>query len=204
MIKLTKSTPIQPSSTLSLLLLAVFAIFFLNSCATLKKSDCLDGNWSGIGFNDAAAGLKSDSQFRAHTKACSKHGIAPKVAIYNVGYQKGLVQFCTASSGYNRGTNKKEYFGVCPQATQNNFLKGYLAGLSTASAELTEDIDDLWHQRRRAIGKHRRAKHDKKSNAKHLKKMVGRIDSLESSIDSRRSDRRQLRRWHDFWATKLQ
>jgi len=203
MTKLTKTNSTQPTSSLSILLLAVFAAFFLSSCATLKKSDCLEGNWSGIGFNDAAAGLRSDSQFRAHTKACAKHRIAPNVAVYNTGYQKGLVKFCTTTNGYNRGTSKSEYFGVCPQATENNFLKGYLAGLRTASAELTEDIDSLRHKRFRAIGKHRRIKRDKKSDAKHLKKWANRIDNLESSIDSRYDERRQLRRWFDLWKTKL-
>ncbi len=203
MTKLTKTYSIQPSSSLSLLLLAVFAMFFLSSCATLKKSDCVEGNWSGIGFNDAAAGLKSDSQFRAHNKACAKHKITPNQAVYKAGYQKGLVQFCTTSNGYKRGASKSEYYGVCPQNTQKNFLKGYLAGLDTATVELSEDIAELRHKHRRAVSKYRRAKHSKKTDAKLLKKWAERIENLESSIDSRRSDRRQLRRWHDYWLTKL-
>lgn len=203
MTKLTTTNSIQPSSSLSLLLLAVFAIFFLGSCATLKKSDCTDGNWSGIGFNDAAAGLKSGPQFRAHTKACAKHRIAPNLAVYNTGYQKGLVQFCTTTNGYNRGVSKSEYYGVCPKTSHNNFLKGYLAGLDTATVELIQEISNLRYKRRRAISKHRRAKHHEKSDAKKTKHWIERINNLESRIDSRRNQRRQLRRWHDSWAIKL-
>lgn len=202
MIRLT-TIPIQPSSLLSLLLLSVFAIFFLSSCATLKKGDCLDGNWSGIGFNDATAGLKSGSQFRAHTTACSKHKIAPNIALYKTGYQKGLVQFCTITNGYKRGASKSKYYGVCPLATQKSFLKGYLAGLDTATVELNEEIANLIHKRRRAISKYRGAKHHKKHDVKKIKQWAERIDGLESRVDSRRSDRRQLRRWHDSWAIKL-
>lgn len=200
--KLKTTHSIQPPSSLPLLLLAVFALFFLSSCTTLKKSDCVEGNWSGIGFNDATAGLKSASQFRAHAKACSKHKITPNIAIYNSGYQKGLVQFCTATNGYRRGVGQSEYYGTCPQALQDNFIKGYLAGLDTATIELTEDILDLRHERRRAIRKHHKAELHKEPDAKNIKKWVASIDRLKSRIDSHRSKRRQLRRWHDLWATK--
>ena len=204
MTKLKTTNSIQPTSSLSLLLLAVFALLVLNSCATLKKSDCLEGNWSGIGFNDGSAGLKSDSQLRAHNNACSKHKITPNAADYNVGYKKGLVQFCTTSNGYERGVSKTEYFGVCPKTTENNFVKGYLAGLDTAAFELTEDIADLRHKRRRAIRRHNHTKHTSEADAKKIKALAKRIDTLESRIDSRRSKRRQIGRWHDLWATKLQ
>lgn len=204
MTELKTNNTLQPTSSLTLLLLAVCAIFFLSSCATLKKDDCVEGNWSGIGFNDAVAGLKANSQFSAHTKACSKYKISPNVGVYNAGYKKGLTKFCTTTNGYHYGAKKSEYYGICPQGTQKRFLKGYLAGLDTATVELSEEISDLRHARRRAISKHRRAKHDKKPEGKKLKKWIERIDNLESRIDSRRSDRRKLRRWHDFWATKLQ
>jgi len=204
MIRLTTEHPIKPTSPLPLLLLAAFALLFLSSCATLKKSDCLEGNWSGIGFNDAVAGLKSDSQFSAHAKACSKHKIAPNPAVYQSGYQKGLIQFCTATNGYNRGLSQSEYYGICPKTTQKHFLKGYLAGLDTATIELNEEISNLRYKRLRAIGKHRRTKHHKHPDAKQNNKWAARIDRLESRIDSRRSARRQLRRWHNYWAIKLQ
>lgn len=197
------NTPINCTSPFIILLSAVFALLFLSSCATLKKDDCVEGNWSGIGFNDAAAGLKSGSQFGAHTKACSKYKITPNTAQYNSGYKKGLLQFCTASKGYKHGVEKEEYYAVCPQGLQRNFLKGYLAGLDTATAEITEDIADLRHDRRRAISKYRGIKSNKKPNGKKIKKWADRIDDLESSIDSRRSDRKKLRRWHNYWATKL-
>lgn len=199
--KITHS--LQSTSPLFLLLLAAFALLFLSSCATLKKSDCVEGNWSGIGFNDATAGLKSSSQFRAHAKACSKHKITPNVADYSSGYQKGLAQFCTTTNGYKRGIDKSEYYGVCPLAIQNNFLKGYLSGLNTATIELTEDIADLRHNRRRAIRQHRKAESQEEPNTKNIKKLLARINRLESSIKSRRSNRRQLRRWYELWAIKL-
>jgi hypothetical protein len=203
MIKPTTNNTIQPTSPLTLLLLAVLAIFFLSSCATLKKDDCVEGNWSGIGFNDAAAGLKSASQFGAHSKACAKYKIAPNVALYKSGYNKGLLKFCTTNNGYQHGTDKKEYFGVCPNTTQPEFLKGYLAGLDTAAIQLSEELVELRHKRLRTISRHHRLKHKKDSDGKIIKKLADRIDSLESRIDSRRSDRRQLRRWHNYWAPKL-
>ena len=199
----TTNNTIQPTPPLTLLLFTVFTVFFLSSCATLKKDDCIEGNWSGIGFNDAAAGLKSASQFGAHRKACAKYKITPNEAVYQSGYKKGLLQFCTTNSGYQYGTDKKEYFGVCPNITQQNFLKGYLAGLDTAAVELSEALVDLRHTRLRAISRHHRMKHKKDSDSKKVKKLADRIDSLESRIDSHRSDRRQLRRWYNYWTPKL-
>ncbi|MGB1311165.1 MAG: DUF2799 domain-containing protein [Leucothrix sp.] len=203
MTKLTRTSPIYPTSSMILLLLAVSTIFFLSSCSTLKKSDCLEGNWSGIGFNDATAGLKSDAQLSAHTKACSKHKVAPNQAVYKAGYQKGLVQFCTARNGYNRGVDKAEYYGTCPKASQIEFLKGYLAGLDTATVELNDDITDLKHQRRKAFRRYLRHKHHSKPDTKKIKEWDERVDNLESNLDSRRHERRKIRRWYDFWATKL-
>ncbi len=203
MMELKTNNTLQPNSSLTLVLLTTFALFFLTSCATLKKGDCVEGNWSGIGYNDASAGLKAKSQFSAHTKACSKFKITPNVAVYNAGYKKGLAKFCTTSSGYHYGAKKSEYYGVCPKTSQKQFLKGYLAGLDTAIIELNEEIRDLRFKRLRAISKHRRVRHHSDPDVKKINKWAKRIDSLESRIDSRRSGRRQLRRWHDYWATKL-
>ena len=204
MTELKPNKTIQPTSSLTLLLLAAFAMFFLSSCATLKKGDCVEGNWAGIGFNDAAAGLKADSQFRAHTKACSKFKISPNVGVYKAGYTKGLAKFCTTTNGFYYGANKSEYYGICPAGTQQGFLKGYLAGLDNATVELSKEISSLRHARRRAIHRHRGPKRHNNSGTKKTKKGRDRINSLELRIDSRRDDRRKLRRWHDFWATKLQ
>ena len=163
----------------------------------------MEGNWSGIGFNDAAAGLKAQSQFNAHTKACAKDKITPDVTVYNAGYRKGLVKFCTTTNGYQYGANKSEYYGVCPGTAQKNFLKGYLAGLDTAYAELTDEIVDLRYKRLRAISRHHRFNHHKEPDKKKIKHWSDRIDSLENRIDSRRDEHRELRRWHQFWSAKL-
>jgi len=202
MTELKQNKNIKPTSTLALLFMAVFATFFLSSCSTLKKGDCIEGNWSSIGFNDAAAGLKANSQLKAHTQACSKYEISPNAGVYNAGYKKGLEKFCTTSNGYQYGANKSEYYDVCPAETRRDFMKGYLAGLNTATIQLTEEIADLRYARRRAIKQHREAKHRSTQDAKKIKKWAEQIENLESNIDSLRSDRKQLSHWHDFWTYK--
>jgi len=175
----------------------------LSACATLDRGDCVTGNWAGIGFNDAIAGLKAQPQFNAHTQACTRFKIAPDVAVYNTGYKKGLTQFCTKPNGYKYGLDGKQYYGVCPSSTSPQFLTGYLSGLRVTDVRLDDEIDELRHKLLRRELRLSRLKRQKNPDAKRLKKLRSSINNLESSISSRRAKRRDLRDWFTQWALKL-
>lgn len=203
--------------TLLLLPLLLLIAATLSSCATLKKSDCLEGDWATIGYKDGSAGRRSAIQLEGHKRACAKYKVAPDKPVYDAGYKRGLTQFCTKQSGYAYGVKGKEYFGVCPVVMQKGFVSGYLTGLDVAMHQLTAEIRDLRHEELRLefsrgrFGHHHSDKHDGKGgdkdkgkdHRKHRDRLENRIDSLESAISSRRSKLWTMKRWHDAWAAKL-
>lgn len=44
------------------------------SCATLKKEECLTVNWYNIGYEDGTKGYKT-SRIKKHRESCSKYGV---------------------------------------------------------------------------------------------------------------------------------
>ena len=217
-----QSLPRNPRlKTFLLLPLLLLIAATLSSCATLKKDDCLEGDWATIGYKDGSAGRRSVVQLEGHKRACAKYKVAPDKPVYDAGYKKGLTQFCTQPSGYAYGVKGKEYFGVCPAAMQKGFVSGYVAGLDVAMHRVAAEIRDLRHEELRLEFSRGRSRHfdrdrgnhkdndkgrdrDKARNdRKHRDHLENRIDSIESAISSRRSDLWTMKRWHDAWAAKL-
>lgn len=183
--------------------LFLMAIFTLNGCATLNKSDCLKGDWASIGYNDAAAGLRSDTELPEHNKACSRYNVRSDNPRYFTGYARGLQQFCTQEGGLRHGSSSSEYYGTCPKNLEQRFLAGYLPGLDLAMDNLEDDIEDLRHERRQKTRKLASMQQDKRNDKNHrkaMKKLRQSIESLQSSISSKRSERNELQAWHSIWA----
>lgn len=190
----------------------------LSSCATLKKGDCLEGDWASIGYKDGAAGHRSTVQLEGHKRACARYKVAPNKAVYDIGYKKGLSQFCTKPSAYAHGVKGKEYFGVCPASTQKGVIGAYVMGLDVAIHNLRDEMHDLRRKQLRlemrhgGRGRHHesdRVKIEKSDKGKghdrnkKQKELENRIDSLDSAISSRRSRVRKMRGWHDMWVGRL-
>jgi len=113
------------------LIAVIIATLILASCATLSKSECQNGEWQATGYNDASRGL-TPSRFKAHAKACAKHGIAADNTLYTAGYQDGLKEYCQVEVGILKGRKNEHYKGVCPAELEDDFLYGYLEGLDIA------------------------------------------------------------------------
>ncbi|PWQ97711.1 DUF2799 domain-containing protein [Leucothrix pacifica] len=192
-------------SILSLALLLAI-IFLINGCATLNKNDCREGNWAGIGFNDAVAGLRSDIQLNSHIKACSRYKIGHDQIAYDNGYNRGLQQFCTQSSGMRYGSDNNKYYNICPAHLKSDFLIGYVSGLTLSINHLQNEIEDLRHERRKkdrklsTLGKENRK--DKKSH-KEIKKLKDSIENIEDNLTSKRSTQNDLRAWYSLWSRQI-
>ena len=179
------------------------ALLALTGCATLDKEECVLGDWPAIGYADGKRGLDSEKQLQRHTKACSKHNVAPDQTLYDEGYAKGLIEFCTPNSGYNHATSKKEYLGNCPADLENEFLESYTDGLLALLDDTDRDIDRYDDEKDDArldlailSGKPNVAPNT-------VKKARSRLDVAESQLSRAKNDRRQYRRWLDRWLKKL-
>jgi hypothetical protein len=70
--------------------------YFLISCATLSKEECLKGEWRVIGYKDGVKGYEME-RLEKHEKACKDFGVKPEVTRYQEGRQAGLSYHCTSS-----------------------------------------------------------------------------------------------------------
>lgn len=118
-------------------------LFSLVGCATLSKSECTEGDWRTIGYNDGQSGSEAGSRLAKHAKACDKHGVAPDRTLYQAGYAEGIKQFCSPGNGYNIGKSGDDYSGVCPVELQSAFLVRYVEGLKENLAGLESEEDRL-------------------------------------------------------------
>ena len=102
----------------------------LSGCASISREDCLEGDWAAIGVRDGAAGRESEAQFARHVTACAKVDVTPERSLWDQGYARGLVTYCTPQTGLREGEAGRRYRDVCPVATEARFLQGYELGLS--------------------------------------------------------------------------
>ena len=110
----------------------------INGCATLSESECVTGDWFGIGRADGAQG-RSYNRLGEHIEACQAHGITPDHALYEDGRQQGLISFCTPESGFRRGRLGSSYGGVCPAHLEADFLAGFSDGRLVNAAQSAYD-----------------------------------------------------------------
>lgn len=98
-----------------------------SGCATMNSAECTTGDWYAIGFEDGAKGVAPD-RVAAYRKACAKHGVTPDLKAYQEGRRVGLEEYCRPSNGYILGARGGHYNGVCPAATEPEFVDAYYAG----------------------------------------------------------------------------
>ena len=179
------------------------ALLALTGCATLDKEECVLGDWPAIGYKDGQRGLDAQKQFQRHTKACSKHNVAPDQTLYSEGFDQGLIVFCNPDSGYDHATGKKEYFGNCPAELENEFLESYIDGLLALIDDTDRDIDRYDDRKDDARVELAILRGRDNVAASTLKKARTNLSVAESQLSSARNDRRKYRRWLDRWRKKL-
>ncbi len=130
----------------------------LSSCASLTKEECLDSEWGGVGKRDGSSGFEPRRQFNRHVKACKRVGVIPDQSLWYQGYQSGLANYCTPTSGLRVGQSGRTYYDVCPATSEPGFMRGYVLGdqehkaslsvnsLETNIASLQNELDTLLDQ----------------------------------------------------------
>ncbi|WP_159064949.1 DUF2799 domain-containing protein [Thaumasiovibrio subtropicus] len=93
----------------------------------MSESECINANWSLIGFQDGVNGRPS-SRLNEHNNTCSKHGIFPETQEYMIGYQDGIRNFCTPERGYEQGKAGRAQEIQCPDDLKVDFLNAYNHG----------------------------------------------------------------------------
>ena len=103
------------------------ALSALVSCSTLNKNECLNADWSTIGYQDGFQG-KLRSRIAKHRKACTEYGVKPILDQYLVGYEEGLVEYCQPARGYRRGLLGYNNKQLCNGAPHKPYTDAYRYG----------------------------------------------------------------------------
>lgn len=94
--------------------LVLIILCFLAGCATLSREQCERGDWYGIGMVDGQEGVPA-SRLADHVRACGKYGLQPDDRQYQLGYDRGLEDYCRIDNAFATGLRGNRYQGVCPQ-----------------------------------------------------------------------------------------
>ena len=116
-------------SIIKQILLLASITLIVSACSTMNKSECLNADWRTIGYSDGARGYKA-SRIGEHRSACAEYGVRPDLNAYNSGREQGLVQYCTPTTGYNRGLSGYRYNGICARHNEIDFVEALDYGLA--------------------------------------------------------------------------
>ena len=124
----------------------------LGACAVISKSECEDNSWQRLGHAAGIAG-DADSQqaFTKRAQVCAKYGLSADQNAFEVGYSRGIDQYCELSNAVVLGARGKVSVAkqqVCPESRyigfQSAFDKGYvLHKLQKKLAEVQAQVDQL-------------------------------------------------------------
>jgi hypothetical protein len=100
----------------------------LSGCATgMSKDECVLADWQTIGYEDGLRGFPAE-HIGAHRVACAKHQVAPNLAAYTQGRERGLREYCQPKNGFRAGLQGAGYANVCSGPTETAFVDGYRYG----------------------------------------------------------------------------
>lgn len=124
---------------------ALLPAALLSGCATgMGKDECALADWRTVGYEDGLRGFPAE-RIGAHRVACAKHQVAPDLAAYTEGRQRGLVEFCQPKNGFHVGLHGGVYANVCSGPTEQAFVNGYQWGrqIHMARSELNSTQSQL-------------------------------------------------------------
>jgi hypothetical protein len=132
-------------------LAAVAAVLTLASCAPMTEGECRGTDWRERGVHDGSRGQRV-RDFGSFREQCGKFGIAPDERAYLSGRAIGLARYCTPESGLAQGKAGSGYSsGVCPAATEPQFMKNHKLGheiylLNSQLRRVDQQIDEAEKQ----------------------------------------------------------
>lgn len=105
------------------------AAVLLGACATggMGRDECVTADWRTIGYEDGLRGYPAE-RIGAHRVACAKHQVAPNLAAYTEGRERGLRDYCQPKNGFSVGLHGGAYANVCSGPTEAAFVDSYRSG----------------------------------------------------------------------------
>ena len=111
---------------------------------------CQQRDWYEVGRRKGASGQPLSSlEAQTEQDPCFKSKTLH--ALYENGYQLGLLEFCTEDNAYELGRSGQKYFHVCPAEIELSFIDSYRRGqrvyaLENNNRSIDIQIQELYGQ----------------------------------------------------------
>lgn len=113
--------PPRPTNTIFCIVTLVLTATLINSCASLTKEQCLNGEWNRLGYQDGYLG-RSHGYFERHVKACQRVHVLPDKKTWLDGHKKGARKYCEPENAYKEGLMGREYHNICEPDQHKAFV----------------------------------------------------------------------------------
>ncbi len=113
----------------------------------MTQEECLTADWTTVGYVDGTQG-KQSAYIDRHREACAKHGVTPDLSLYLEGREDGLTVYCEPLNAFRVGKGGREYLGVCPPESEQEFLAAYSEG--NELYQMNRSLNDIRSEMRRA------------------------------------------------------
>jgi hypothetical protein len=108
------------------IILCMLCLFVFAGCSSMSVEECKTTDWVSYGESDANRGWINN--FSHWENVCREYGVQLDRKDYDLGYQKGLAQYCSFQNGYIMGNEGHPLPKICPPETQEKFTKGFIEG----------------------------------------------------------------------------
>lgn len=140
--------------------MASAAVFVLAGCASMSPEECMVANWAEQGHKDGRNGY-APTRITEHRKACAEVGVVPDGRRYRMGWDEGVLEYCTPANGISQGRAGRPYRNVCPPQLEDEFVYWHQLGTDVYQAQkrvddLTRDIDQLERKLRKSDNRRER------------------------------------------------
>jgi hypothetical protein len=129
---------------------ALTSLLVLSGCVSMSPQECRTADWYEVGQRDGQNG-EPRSTLEDHVKACGEAHISPDRGLYQKGWARGIVSYCTPRNGMEVGRRGSSYSGSCPAELEPAFREPYRLGREVydAQQELNRlDSDSRTQQRK--------------------------------------------------------
>ncbi len=112
----------------------------LASCASLDESECLLADFRFLGEEDGEKG-QPRTRIDTYETDCAEYGLDVDRQAYALGWEVGIVRFCTRENGYEYGLAGNFYQRSCPVELADEFSNAYQLGRAVYNAR--SEVDRL-------------------------------------------------------------
>lgn len=106
-------------------ILMIFLLSFSSCASRWSSKTCTETNFGDLGYQEGSSGKAN--LINSYNQACLKKKVQIPIRDYKIGYQKGLLVFCSPEKGFAEGSKGQNLQSLC--GSTEAYTKAYKKGL---------------------------------------------------------------------------